>query len=131
MHNVITFKTDKFNVSKENENPINPIYGHSLLDWLREVTKDKVDISKPDVEDWGWYSYIKWEGRNYLIGASAHYEKGQDTQSELEWMFLVDKQRSWVEKLLGKEKMHKDDPCLLYFESIFKSDPAFRDIELQ
>ena len=131
MHHIITFKTSKFDVSKERENPINLIYGHSLLDWLREVAKDEVEISKPDAEDWGWYSYINWEGKNYLIGASVHYEKGQDSQSELEWVFQVDKQRSFVEKLLGKDKMGKDDPCLLYFKSVFESDPAFKGIKVE
>ena len=131
MHHIITFKTAKFDISKERENPINPIYGHSLLDWLKDITKEKVEISEPDAEDWGWYSYLKWEGRDYLIGASVHYEKYQLYKSELEWVFQVDKQRSFIEVMFGKEKMRKDDPCLLFFKSIFDSDSEFKEIEIE
>ena len=131
MHYIITFKTAKFDVSKEKENPINPIYGYSLLDWLRKKVIGKVQITEPDAEDWGWYSYLSWNGRDYLIGASVHYEKGEDPNSELEWVFQVDKQRSLIERILGKEKMSKDDPCLLFFKSIFEVDPDFKEIEVE
>ena len=131
MHYIITFKTAKFDVSKEKENPINPIYGYSLLDWLRKKVIGKVQITEPDAEDWGWYSYLSWNGRDYLIGASVHYEKGEDPNSELEWVFQVDNQRSLIERIMGKEKMSKDDPCLLFFKSIFEVDPDFKEIEVE
>jgi len=130
MHHIISFKTAKFDVSKEKENPINPIYGYSLLDWLREKTKDTIKITAPDAEDWGWYSFLKWNGRDYMIGASVHYEKGDDSIHELEWVFQVAKQRSLMEKILGKEKMANNDTCLLYFQSIFVSDPKIKEIEV-
>jgi len=117
MHHIISFKTAKFDVSEEKENPINPIYGYSLLDWLREKTKDTIEITVPDAEDWGWYSFLKWNGRDYMIGASVHYEKGDDSTHELEWVFQVAKQRSLMEKILGKEKMANNDTCLLYFRN--------------
>lgn len=74
MHYAITFKSSKFDVSKEDENPINHIYGQSLLIWLKEQVDETADISEPDTEDWGWYSFFNWKGRDYLIGATVLFE---------------------------------------------------------
>ncbi len=69
MNQAIHFKTSFFNVSKE-KNPINSIYGISLLEWLKEELKEKIDITEPDAEDWGWYSELEYQGNNY-----KHYNK--------------------------------------------------------
>ena len=42
MAHVIRFRTDKFDVSKERPNPINPIPGESLLLWLRERARSMI-----------------------------------------------------------------------------------------
>jgi hypothetical protein len=131
MHHIITFKTAKFDVSKEEENPINPIYGYSLLNWLKDQIAEKAEIESPDAEDWGWYSFIEWEDRVYMLGASVFYEKGDDPKDNLEWVFQVDKQRTIKEKILGREKMRIDDSCLLYFKSIFESDPEFKKVAVE
>ena len=57
MARVIRFMTDKFDVSKEPPNPINPIPGQSLLVRLRAQTQARTQLSEPDAEDWGWYSF--------------------------------------------------------------------------
>jgi len=121
--NLTTWATASSNVRK--------IFYVILLDWLRKKVIGKVQITEPDAADWGWYSYLSWNGRDYLIGASVHYEKGEDPNSELERVFQVDKQRSLIERILGKEKMSKDDPCLLFFKSIFEVDPDFKEIEVE
>lgn len=128
MHYIISFKTVKFDVSKETENPINPIYGHSLLDWLKDQLAEKVEIESPEAEDWGWYSFLEWENCSYMLGASVFYDDGDDPKADLEWVFQVDKQRTIVEKIFGRKKMKADDSCLLYFKSIFESDPEFKEI---
>lgn len=45
MNQAIHFKTSMFDVSKERENPINPIYGVSLLEWLRNELKGNLEIT--------------------------------------------------------------------------------------
>ena len=123
MNIAIHFKTSMFDVSKEKENPFNQIYGISLLLWLREELKGKVDISEPDAEDWGWYSELELHGNNYLIGASAFFEEGDDPTAELEWVFQVDKYRSLKEKLFGKNKMTETDSCFVLFKEYFEKHP--------
>ena len=130
MNKAIHFKTSIFDPSKEEKNPINQIYGHSLIDWLIEKLKERFEIDKPEAEDWGWYSYIEWEGRNYLIGACAYYEEGEDPTKELEWVFQVDKIRTFKESLLGREKLTIDDPCFKFFKSLFENEPNINSVEI-
>ena len=97
MARVIRFLTARFDVSSERPNPINPIAGESLLLWLREQVKPEVEMSPPEAEDWGWYSFVSWQGRQYLIGSSASEE--EDEGGRREWILQIDKQRSMHEKL--------------------------------
>ena len=119
-----------FDVSKEKENPINPIYGVSLLEWLRNELKNKMLISEPDAEDWGWYSELQYEGNDYLIGSCAFFEQGTEPTAELEWVFQVEKYRSIKEKLLGRNKMSPTDGCFLFFKELFEKHPNFTEVQI-
>jgi len=125
MTRVIRFITDKFDVSKERPNPINPIPGESLLRWLRERAAPRATLTEPDAEDWGWYSFLDWEGRQYLLGASAT----QDGNG-FEWVLQIDKQRSMKEKLLGRAPMTADDACAAYFQALLEQETAFKDVSV-
>ena len=126
MARVIRFNTAKFDVSKERPNPINPIPGESLLLWLREQAKPHVAVTEPDAEDWGWYSFVEWKGRQYLLGSSASEEES----GEREWILQVDKQRSVKEKLLGREKMGADDDCAQFFQQLLEDEPSFTAVSV-
>ena len=128
MHIAISFKTSKFDVSNENKNPINPIYGESLLKWLKIESGSVLEITEPDAEDWGWYSNTSWHGREYMLGASAYYEEGDDPDSELEWILQIEKHRSFKEKLLGKEKISINDECVLFFKSKLEAEPGITSV---
>jgi hypothetical protein len=123
MAHVIRLTTDKFDVSKERPNPINPIAGESLLLWLREKAKPRALLTEPDAEDWGWYSYVDWDGRQYLLGASA-----SDDDGEREWILQIDKLRSIKEKILGREAMTADDECAKFFQGLLEAEPAFNAV---
>ena len=121
---VIRFTTDLFDVSRERENPINPIYGESLLLWLGERIGSTHALTPPEAEDWGWYSMIDWHGRQYLIGSSASDEE----DGQREWILQIEKMRSFSEKLLGREKMTDDDPCAAHVQALLAAEPAFRGL---
>ena len=61
----------------------------------------------------------------------TYFEDGDDPTSELEWVFQVDKHRSFTEKLLGREKMTETDECLQYFKSIFENHNEFNNVTLE
>ncbi len=127
MARVLRFYTDAFDVTKERPNPVNPIPGESLLLWLIEQAKGTVEISPPDTEDWGWYSHAEWQGRQYLLGASA-CDAGEDGQRE--WVLQIEKHRSVKEKLLGRARMAADDECARYFQSLLTREASFRDVSV-
>ena len=116
----LSFQTSRFDVSKEDPNPINPIFGQSLLRWLAERVPEALDMGEPDAEDWGWYSYVDWKGRQYLIGAS--------TDDGAYWFLQADKVRTLKEKLLRRERMTEVDECLLLFKKILESEPDIRNV---
>jgi hypothetical protein len=126
MTHVVRFNTDKFDVSKERPNPINPIPGESLLLWLRNQARPDVTVSEPDAEDWGWYSYVEWKGRKYMLGSSASDEEG----GEREWILQIEKQRSVGEKILGRAKMDKDDECASYFQRLLEGEVSFKGLSV-
>src|SRR5512134_1538022 len=103
MAHVISFRTAKFDVSKETPNPINPIAGQGVLNWLRqEIVKARYKSSEPDTEDWGWYIEVEGAGASYLVGASGDAEAASP---DVDWVVQVHKVRSAKDKLLGRNKM--------------------------
>lgn len=131
MSQSIHMKTTIFDLSTEKENPINSIYGISLLEWLRVELTYQLIISKPEAEDWGWYSELDYEGNHYLIGSCALLEEGDDPTDEIEWVFQVDKNRSLKEKLFGRNRMSQSDSCFIFFRDFFESYPEIKMISIE
>ena len=126
MTHVVRFHSAKFDVSKERANPINPIPGQSLLLWLREKARPGLEISEPDAEDWGWYAYVAWKGRNYMLGSST----SEGENGVWEWILQIEKQRSLSEKLTGREKMESDDECAMYFQRLLENEATFDQVSV-
>jgi hypothetical protein len=123
---LIRFRTEMFDVSKERPNPINPIFGESVLWWLREQAGPLAQMTEPGAEDWGWYSYVEWNGRHYLIGAST-----EGVAKMREWTLQIHKRRSIEEKIFGRERETADDPCVMYIRGLIESQQAFQDVSLE
>lgn len=101
-------------------NPINPIAGQSVLNWLRdELAKSNYQSTEPDTEDWGWYMDVKGDGASYLVGASADAE---DTAPTVEWTVQVHKSRSLKDRIFGSNKLHPDDALCALIERIIRAD---------
>lgn len=130
MSKAIHFKTSLFDVSKEKENPGNPIWGISLLEWLRAELENELVITEPDAEDWVWYSELEYEGNRYLIGVCVFFEQDYDPKEELEWAFQVDKYRSFKDKLFGKNKMNASDRCFVFFKELFEKHPDIKEVQI-
>ena len=89
---LISFTTDRFDVSGEKPNSINPIAGQALLLWLREeLLGAQYRVTEPDAEDWGWYIYAEGADASYLVGASA---EAADPTPTVAWIVQVHKDRS-------------------------------------
>jgi hypothetical protein len=126
MAEVIRFKTRMFDLTKERPNPYNPIYGESLLLWLAQKTKGSLEITPPDAEDWGWYSCAVREGRSYMLGVCVYDEE----DGLHEWVLQIDKKRSLLERVRGKEEMDSEDELLKLILSLLKNEPEFSDVSI-
>ena len=121
---VISFTTSKFNVLQEDENPFNEIYGQTLLLWLREEVADRLNMQQPAAEDWGWGADIDCAGQTYLLGASASWD------DENNYVFQINKSRSFKEKMLGGGDITDADECALFFKNLFETEPAFENVQI-
>lgn len=124
MHPVIHFQSRIFDISAEPLNPINPIAGSSLLQWLGQRIPG---LSAPAPEDWGWYSCVQLDGRNYMIGSCAHVSE----DGNHEWVLQIDKTRSFKEKLLGQAKMATSDPCFALVHGLVQQEPGFTAVSVE
>jgi hypothetical protein len=129
MAHLIAFRTDRFDVSQETPNPINPIAGQSVLTWLREeLAKAACQSTEPDTEDWGWYIEVEGESGAYVVGASADAE---GSTSDVDWIVQVHKRRSLKEKLLGRNRMAADDPLFALIERLVRADQRMQQVSVE
>ena len=125
---VIRFQSEQFDVANETPNPINPIYGQSVLLWLREKLGDSYAVSEPAPEDWGWYVDVKGPDATYLVGASAETEEGNPS---LEWILQIHKHRSFKDNITGANKLAPDDALTARITSILRADAGIRAVEVE
>jgi hypothetical protein len=124
---VIRFNTGKFDVTRERANPINPIFGESLLSWLKQALEPAHNIDKPEPEDWGWYAHVLWEGRRFMLGSSASDEE----DGEREWVLQVVPQRSLKERLLGHGKVTPEHPLVQHLVRVLSQEGAFVGVSVE
>ena len=126
---VITFRSARFDITRERPNPINPIVGESLLQWLREqLSASRYETTEPDAEDWGWYIDVKADGTVYLVGASG--EADDDATGSVDWTIQIDKHRSLKDKLSGSNQLADDDRLSAEIERLVRQDAGAGGIEV-
>lgn len=124
---IVPFNTRMFDVSRERPNPINPIAGESLLRWLGEKLPSGQGLSEPNVEDWGWYSSIEWDGSHYMLGSSA----SEAEDGVREWVLQVLRNRSLKERLLGRGRVTPDAPLVIRIVGLLSGEPQFMDLQVE
>ena len=128
MAHLISFTSSKFEAATEPSNPINPIAGHALLTWLREeLLLLGWKISAPDAEDWGWYISATKGDAKYLVGASGEMD-GEALPTD--WIVQIDKHRTLLEKLTGKNKLSGDERLTRDIEAIVRKGANPSKIEV-
>lgn len=127
MAHLVYITTDQFGSVKEEPNPYNPILGKSLLSWLGgELRKSGWEVSEPEAEDWGWYVVAAKGGGSYMVGASGEPE---DEKPPTEWIIQIHKNRSFMEKLTGKNKLSDDEALTREIESIARREARVTKVE--
>ena len=126
MPHLVSFRSTRFDPTAETQNPINPIAGQAVLNWLRaELAKAQYTSTEPDTEDWGWYINVEGGGASYMVGASGDAEGSTPT---VEWIIQVHQHRSLTDKLLGRKQTVVDDPLAALIERIVRADPQSSEV---
>ncbi|MES3025248.1 MAG: hypothetical protein V4857_27040 [Pseudomonadota bacterium] len=119
MHIAITCKTDRFNLSVVGEDFINDCcFGEDFSSWLvAALTEAGVDADVICMEDFGWANQASYKGVSYLICVGGSPDEQPDRPNYGEWHLVVERHRTLLEKLTGKNKTAVTDPI---FEPILK-----------
>ena len=129
MAHVITFRSTRFDIRAEPPNPINPIGGKGVLDWLRKKLRENGwETTDPEAEDWGWYMDATLGDAAYLVGASGEAEADA---SEVHWTIQIHNRRSVLQRMTGKNKMSAADPLSARVESILRADGGAVGLEVE
>ena len=125
---VLRFSTQMFDFTKAERPTINPVYGHTLAELLRQEFKSLGHIVDENVEeeDWGWYFHTRHNEQEYMIGTCAYVEADEDnfepviTSEPVEHLVQFDKKRTLKDVLWRKNKFMKDEPIIGLTEKILK-----------
>lgn len=128
----IVFESDLFNLSQPRHYFINPsCYGDDVAKWLREkLTVQAVECTAAGQEDWGWYTYVKQDGHTYFVGIGGN-AADDDSGDRGEWRFMVKKQRSFLEKLLWKNRLTRQEKIISTLKYVIESEQGQKFLRLE
>ena len=127
MTHLVTFTTSRFDVAAETPNPINPIAGEGILNWLREkLCSVGYEVTAPEPEDWGWYVYVKDRGNSYLVGASSDL----DQPAPREWTIQIHRERSLTDKLFSRNELTDNDALSARIEAFIRESSGAQDVQV-
>jgi hypothetical protein len=126
----ILFKTCRFNLSKIGKHFVNPCcFGEDLAAWLRiKLADNRVEVSLPGQEDWGWYLQAKYGGDAYFLGMSGNAEENSTNVDDGEWRIIVKKNLSIWQRLRGMCKIATDDAMVILVEQLLRSESDFKNV---
>lgn len=110
----ITCKTDRFNLSVIGSDFINDCcFGEDFSKWLvSALSESGVDADVICMEDFGWASHAKYQGASYLMCVAGNSEEYPSRPNFGEWHVMLERHRSFAQKLLGKNKASAGDPIV-------------------
>jgi hypothetical protein len=126
----ILFETNRFNLSEVQPHFINDIcFGEDAAAWLRErLMEIGTTVAEPAQEDWGWYIEATHDGASYFVGIGGNPQDGAPDKNAGEWRVMIEKHRSFWEKLTSKNQMAPDDTLLLIIRGIIEAEPDFSNV---
>jgi hypothetical protein len=120
----LIFSANRFNLSEEKPHFINPCcFGEDFAAWMRGKLQERgIHSTGPDQEDWGWYIEAKLGDTTYTLGFGGNSLENPEDPNFGEWHVMVSKDRSFKDKLLGKNKMDHSDEMLETAKQILESE---------
>ena len=126
MAQLITFKSSTFDVAREAPNPVNPIFGESVVNWLRAALREAgYEVSDAAPEDWGWYIDVRRGPDLYFVGATSD---GDVVEGTREWTVQIHKPRTFMARLRGQGALSASDELTATILTILRRDADVRDL---
>src|SRR5690349_18400205 len=122
----LLFQTDRFNLSRPKEYFINECcYGDDLAAWLRgKLAEMSIEATEPAQEDWGWYIDLRHNGNAYFVGIGGNKDETSGNMGE--WRLMIEKHRSLKEKLLGKNRIARNEQIITILQGMIENEPDMR-----
>jgi hypothetical protein len=127
----ILFKTDRFNLSVAKPHFINPgCFGEDLAAWLEaRLIHENVKAGSPGQEDWGWYLRARRGDRGYFLAMSCSADV-DSPNNRGEWRIIVEKRRSFWERLSGAGKIDDNDGMVSTIRQILEKESDFSEVRV-
>jgi hypothetical protein len=127
---VIFFESDKFNLSVEGDDFINPgCFGEDFANWLKpKLEQSHVSVNDIYQEDWGWEIACSDGDTGYYLSVGGIQE--EDNSDLGEWRVMFTKRRGFFDSILGKNKMSNSERILSVVQKILEKN-NFNKIKLE
>ena len=98
-----------------------------VLKWLQKKLRGAgYEVTAPEPEDWGWYVYVKGPEISYLVGASSDV----DQPDPREWTVQIHRERSLMDKLMGRNKLAGTDQLTKHIERFFRESVGVQNVQV-
>ena len=114
MRSHVTFTTRRFNQIEVKPHFINDCcFGEGFSKWLvSELSAAGVDADVICMEDFGWANQAEYEGTSYLMCVAGNSDEDPSRPNFGEWHVMLERSRTFMQKLLGKNKASATDPIV-------------------
>ncbi|NHZ37816.1 hypothetical protein [Massilia rubra] len=128
----VTCSTDRFNLSVVGDDFINECcYGEDFSRWLvASLESQAVEANVLCMEDFGWANTAKEAGNSYLMCVGGVADKGPDHPNRGQWRVMLERNRTLMDKILGKNKISAEDPLVKKVVQILTS-AGFSQVEIE
>ena len=128
---VLSFETDKFNLTVEGDNFINPnCFGEDFANWLKpELEKKEIIVLDIYQEDWGWELVCSDSEQKYYLGVGGLTENRNLNHGE--WRVMFTKKRNLLNIILGSQKLTREENIILIVKSILEQETEFSSIRFE
>jgi hypothetical protein len=129
VHVDVTCKTDRFNLSVVGTDFINDCcFGEDFSKWLVSALESQgVGADLLCMEDCGWANLATFEGVSYLICVAGNSEEESSRPNFGTWHVMVERHRTFKEKLLGRNKTTVEDLLVHRVMNVLRS-AGFADV---
>lgn len=128
----VTGKTERFNLSAVGPDFINDCcFGEDFSRWIASALAEAgVDAGVICMEDFGWANQAEHQGVSYLMCVAGNSDGDPGRPDYGEWHVMLERHRSLMDKLLGKNKTSASDPIVGIVAQVLRA-AGFEEVTVQ